>query len=662
MKIPEIVLSEAAAKRLADRIAEMDEEAKSFHSNWEQLHDSYMRQYRTVPDYAERKWPGGGLRSNFFVPLTRTIIDGYMAQEWDAMFSNDPFIGVRPVESGDVREAAFLEDFYTWVYREIIPFRNVANDYLFDNCLDGIAAVKPRWERDLSLGRRQFIEAKARTEKRKEVVLGVEVESEIVTGIDNEWTEEVRLQRLERPVLDNVDMTRLYVAPDTQDSLEWPKCRWYFQEQQLTRDDLLARKRAGYAGIDDALLARLGARDLSLRERTNRRAEQLAEGEVLDTARVLEVYMRWPLPAEYINEEGKRQRQSGEVTPLLDDDEQSFWEEIVVTYLADTAKISRVVPLARFRSDGKRPPLENRFVRVPRFFYGMGLADKMRQLNRWMNSNVNQMMDFGTIQNLPWFFYNPMSTGLLPEGIGLTPGKGIPVNDPRGVVFPRFQGDHQFWLAAMNIIQVWAERDGGINDVNQGRNPQLPQAQRTARGMAMMLQQGNIAFSRAVSMHKEPFEEIFRRVHQLYVRYGPDEIPFRITGSDGKTFRSARMSRDLLRQEMDFEFKLNPNRQSERQAKMELYQIVIQALPMAAQMPQLARPIREAAKLLHESYGEKNFAEIWPEELIPAVGGAMPMPMGGNGAAAQPFQGMADLLQATTKPYDEETASASIPA
>lgn len=607
-EIPRIKLSEDEAERLRKRLIEMVLEAEDFHSEWAQLHDSYLRSYLTMPEFRVKNdpWPGA---SNVFIPLTRVVVDGILAQEYDAMFSNEPFGKVVGFEEQDLRDAELLTRFYfEYVYTKVIPFRELANDFLFDNTVDGTSAVKPRWDRDRYLKRQIVVDQIPRfAEVESGDLLGVPATVPVLEGVDEVVREDVLIESRDVPRLDITDMVRLFVAPDTGTSLQWPDCRWYFQEQHLTWEELVERRRHGYSNIDEDLKAVMSPKGLTEMERTQRRQENLSESDEEKTARVLEFYMRWPLPFSALDDTKQVSGKAG--------DEDSYWEEIVVTFLWDTKKVSRIVPLTRIYPDGLRPHIDNRFSRRPRFFYGLGIPAKLRHLQEMINSAYNQMIDYGTLQNLPFYFYEPLATGLMPETLGLRPGQGTPVQSARGIVFPRFQGDASFWLSAMQQMQIWAERDGGVSDMLLGRNPSTPNAPRTFRGQAAMIQQANIGFSRLVAMHVEPVLEIFKRVHSLYRRHITEDLEFALFNDSRGLMQRLRIPRRVLDQDIDFQFILNPNRAAEQQTNQAMFQMMLSAIPMALQNPILFKPVRALARQLYESHGKKNFNEVWPEEL-----------------------------------------------
>ena len=208
---------------------------------------------------------------------------------------------------------------------------------------------------------------------------------------------------------------------------------------------------------------------------------------------------------------------------------------------------------------------------------------------------------------------------------------GVPVSNVRGVQFPRFGGDPGFFLQAMNMVQQWSERDGGVNDPVLGRQSNLPNAPRTARQHMANLQQSNIAFARQVAMLVEPFVDLFRSIHAHYKRYMPEEVAFTYFDRETRMFQEKTVYRKYFQNtDVDFDFIVNPNRQAEQQNAMTLVNMMT---PILMQMN--PEGVRDLYKDLFRSMGKKNFDEIWPESTPAMVGmgqqSAMgPQPVGGQ--------------------------------
>jgi len=643
--IPKITLSSSYIEdTLIPKLIRMVDQGEQMKGNWEQLHNDYWKMYLSIPDQEVKTFPWSRA-SNLFLPLTRITQDALMAQFFDAMLSSKP--KVVGTEQGDLESARQLSMFYfDYVWEKILNLKEIGNDWLFDTLLDGTSAIKVRWDRSMQLIREQSVESRITTETITEEVLGEKVQAEIPSGVEQRIVEDLMAEPLNRPSIDHTDLSRVYVAPGTGMSLQYPECPWYFEELFLSWEQLQQRKRMGYENVDENLRSQLGENDITPQDLTKRDNDSISQSDNdYRTARVLVFYMRMVLPGEVTMPDGTTRRQKVE---LEDDDEVlGYGEDVEVTFFWDTKKIARIVPLSRIYPDGKRPHIDNRYVRIPRHFYGKGIPSRMIHMNRLINSAFNQMMDFGTLQNMPFFFYSPSETGLMPDLNPLRPGAGIPVLNPGGIQMPRLQGDKSFQLSIMQQIQGWAERDSSVTSHVLGANSATPNAPRTFRGQNQMIQQSNIAFSRMVALLAEPFLDMFRKVHLLYQKNAPKEMEFKYFNQETGLFKKQMISRQMFYEDVDFTFQLNPNRQFEQESNMMLGQFLM-SIPFIQQIPQ---SVRALAKQLYESHGKKNFEEIWPEEQLQAqamqqqaMQQQQGMPPGAPPEAAQGIPGMQGVL------------------
>ena len=612
-QIPKISLSQSRQEDLIQRLNRMIEQAEDFKGEWDSEHSTFMNMYLAKPDQEVKNWPWRGA-SNLFLPLARVTIDSLLAQFYDAMLAQKPT--VVGTEGSDLESAKMLDMFYfEHVWTKLLSLQQIGNDWLFDTLIDGTSAVKVRWDRDETLVRDQTVQSSLRIKKETvEPFKGEKTTIEIIDGIDEKIVEEVSSQRVDRPAVDITDMGRIFVAPSSGIGLQWPECPWYYEVSYLTWDELRSRKQHGYDHINEELRSKLAEHELTDKERAIRDEGEVGQTDPTKTAKVIIFYMRMALPGEVLGLDGETKKQNIEFDDAGNQIGSALDDEVEIVYLSDTQKIARIMPLTRLYPDGKRPHVDNRFTRIPRHFFGQGIPAKLRHLNRLLNSTFNQMMDYGTLQNMPFFFYEPASTGLLSDMNQLKPGEGVPVLNSGGVNFPRFQGNKDFQLSVLQQVQAWAERDTAVTDFTQGRAASVPNAPRTARGTAMLMQQSNIAFSRMVALMAEQFVELLRRVHMMYQRYAPRHLEFKFFNQETGLFKRSNVTRDLFFEDVDFQFQLNPNRLQEQQNNMQMAQFMM-SIPYIGQAPQ---SVRALAKQLYESLGKKNFDAIWPEEMMQA--------------------------------------------
>lgn len=596
----------------------MTEDAESIHGAWESLHAGYQRLYLATPDEEQKDWPWTNA-ANIFVPLTRATVDATAAQFFDAMLSGTPkVIGTGPE---DQVSAELLTQFYfEYVFSVLLNLKTFGADWNLDVLIDGTGCIKNFWNREFIHERIERIEQEPIYSTDITEFAGQQIQTRIPIDIRERILEDRVVTQLDQPSVELVDLTRLKVAPGSGPNLEYPICPWYYEDTDWTWDQALARRQQGFDHIDDELEAELREAEVSQRDRVAEKYEELSQKR-LRSVKVKVFYMRLTLPGEVTLPDGKTRQQGF-------DDPNGYPEEAVVWYLADTHKISRVVPLARIRPDGKRPHIDNRYGRLNRQFYGIGIPATLKHINKMMNSSFNQMLDYGTLRNLPWAFFEPATTGLNPGKFSIRPGEFIPTLNAGGVSFPRFQGDNSHWLQVLQQAQTWAERVTSVTDFTVGRTPSAPNSPRTARGTMAIINQANVAFSYRVALMAEAYVELFRRVHALYRKHAPRELAFRYFNRDTGLFQKQTLRRENFAADVDFQFQLNPNRLQEQQTNQTLFQLIVPYLLQQTQMG-LAPPgaIRDAAKeLLFDSQGKKNFDRIWPAPPVPQLGMGMGMP------------------------------------
>jgi len=615
-------------KLLDDHIKVADE----YRGSWEPDHVDYLNSYFTKPEqeYKNDPWPGA---SNTYLPLIRVGIDGLLAQFYDTLLSQLPFIKVRGLNDAARDASEDLSVYYgEFFLTKQINFREYGGNFLFDLLVDGTAVGKGRVNREEML-RRRLREVPKKTSPLQRVIPAVQTflgqpltpnPSNSQTG-SVEFREETYIEEKRSVELENTDLTQIYIPPYAGSSLQFPECPWYYEKHHLSWNDLLSRKRMGY-NVDDGLKVHLG-----LRPPTEKDAEIADEfgtsignpGE--PTIEVLEFYMRIALPATI-----KHSIRAAKVSKLKGAEKQKFmdeegWEEeVVVTYLPKAKEIIRIVPLDRVRSDGKRPHIDGRYHRIPRSFYGSGVPESRMGLQVAINSFFNQMVDYGTLQNLPWAFFSPNIVGDLPERMFLEPGALIPTSDPGSVNFPRFQGDAGFWISAIQMIQAWFERAESVSDFTRGISPDRPNAPETARATLALIANAQLAFDWKSAEIAEYLTEAVRHVHELHVQYLDDAVDFEFFNRESRAFDRRTIPKSVFKEPVEFQFILNPSRQSEQQVNQLLFSLLSEVIVQAAGGNiQVLRPM---AKDLWTSHGKDNFNDVWPEATAPQIDSATGQP------------------------------------
>lgn len=264
-----------------------------------------------------------------------------------------------------------------------------------------------------------------------------------------------------------------------------------------------------------------------------------------DDRQVIENYGRWDLDGDGLEEDV------------------IFWVERNSKALMKAAYLSEMYPGLPIR----RPFASESFIPIPNRIYGISLPELLESLQDIMQMLLNQHIDWGTIVNVPWFFYRAGS-GMKPEVIRLQPGEGYPLDDPsRDVHFPTFaQRGEAYTINTMTVLQQFAERLAMISDVQFGRVPTgKASALRTVGTTVSLIAQGDARSEQVLRRLFHGLADVYHMIHRLNRRYLPERKEIRIAGipEQGQDAYTE-VGRDDIQASIDFEFKatmLNANKQ-----------------------------------------------------------------------------------------------------
>ena len=615
--IAELSISGSSLSDLHEDLRHKMELAESFKKPWTSSNRDWTDAYFMNPETEEKMdpWPGA---SNLYLPLIRVGVDGLLAQFQDAMFSNSPFIKVQAAEDQFAQEAEDLTRYYgEFFYTKQIPFRRIGGDYLWDALVSGTAVMKDRLNTDQMMRRRlisKIITKRGRPSVAEQAVglLGDLIKK--VSKVEKKLIEETFIEESRQIILENTSPEQIFVPPFAGPSMQWPECPWYYEKHYLTWNQLMSRKRAGYIlGDEEELKKNFVEHPATEQQEAIAEALEFSSSRNMKTIEVCEFYMRLPMPADV------KYKIRGEVYEKLDDpqsqkflDKEGWEEEVVVSYLPQAKHIARIVPLDRIRADGKRPHVDMRYNRIPRTWFGEGVPASTLNLNKAENSFINQMVDYGTLQNLPWLLFQPSSLGDMPENMYLEPGALIPVADARGVQAPRFQGDPSFWISAIQMMKGEGERLLSVSDFTRGVSPTRPNAPETARATLALIGSSQVAFNWKTAEMAESFIDIFEHVHEDHATNMRGPVNFRFFNQRTQVYESRTLEPTAFKRPVNFSFILNPSRQSEQQVNQTLFSILAQPIIAAAGGDVGMQALRPLAKDLWESHGKDNFDEVWP--------------------------------------------------
>lgn len=228
--------------------------------------------------------------------------------------------------------------------------------------------------------------------------------------------------------------------------------------------------------------------------------------------------------------------------------------------------------------------------------FGTGIPHKIRHFASAINDCLNQMIDSGTVQINPWFFYG--SDAGIQEELDISPGGANPVvGNAQSVVFPQLGVKAQVYIEFINLITAYLERLVALSSYQSGAEDQvMGQGAGTAAGMRMILQEAQVKHTYQAKPLKEQLGEVIKLDMMLYSWYMPTDIEIALPS--GAILRQVPI--DALQQDYDFSIRISDsayNQMMERYEAQELMNIAGQ-LPFANQI--------ENFKDMLNAYDKKN--------------------------------------------------------
>ena len=210
-------------------------------------------------------------------------------------------------------------------------------------------------------------------------------------------------------------------------------------------------------------------------------------------------------------------------------------EEVILTVLQEPTLLAR----ARYLTEQypgqplRRPFAEARFIPVPDQFYGIGLPELMEGMHDFLHVIINQMIDNGTLTNLPFGFYRA-SSGMKAEPIQIPgPGELLPLDNPaQDIAFPTLPHADQTWgFNMVGLGMQFLERLTQIGAIQSGQVPQgKASALRTVGTTMAILQQGAAMPEQILRRLFFGLRQVWEQFHLLNTKWLPPGKRFLITG------------------------------------------------------------------------------------------------------------------------------------
>lgn len=591
--MPPLTLDATQEGRLRRQLDAQYTESRQGQAEWADRHAIRYRRYLADPELRpEGPWPNS---VKLFMGDTREVLERLQAEFWQVTYGNPDLIQVEGFGDEDVEHASLVTRFLRWALEEVSGYGRQHNWALMDALLDGAGVHKvypyrPPWEPPSPDAKRYLSEYIA---------------------------------------IDTPDQEYLLVPPDAT-GLQYPEARYVLNEMYLRWDDVVRMTKQLVAphwagGEIKPEFLHPEKKPLTERQQQEREAQGISAEDADEEDgwfHYLECYPRF--------------------RPSRNDLEQDvvvgYWPEADERY-----QISRAIPLVEVFPTQSRPwrpfhPIS--FWEQPRQWRGLNVPDRLHSPQDVINRLYEDLIRYGQLAMLPFYFYEAMGTGDMPNLWEVQPGTGIPLMSLNSLQFVPTRSMNRHFAELIQMGHLEAERNGTVTSGNQGRSADRPNQPRTATATMAFLQQSQRGWGHLTHQAARQMKQTITVYLELWQARLPRGTWARVRQRDSATPRpqspfeppSPRPSLvdRLFSQEpiagtptlgfqqlnpedisgtFDIAIKINPDAAFERQVALALAQTLD---------PQLASyPIgrRLMWKEVWELHGRRNFDRVWPEEV-----------------------------------------------
>lgn len=527
--------------------------------------------------------------SNLHLPLTLQILQAVHARFKEAIFSVMPWWVLLPVEKMDAERLKNIDTVMNWSVKSYVNHKKgidtVIDDWLWDTIGVGWGVVKRRW----ALIQRKAIiledvtpEEKEQNMDNLEMLAEMKAKEEMGETLTEEEGEVVAkevekiIKVFDGPIIERWPHEDFLMPGHFNDVSDLDEPHIIGFDYRLSKSDFLYQSHIGLlkkewcekvfqkAGVREpgqVSTSLYGQDDLKRRQDAFQGVETIDAKAGLSNLKMTEFMLRYDI------------------------DEDGYNEEVVVQWNEDTNQICGFNFLDRLTKTGKRPVHKADFIRRPGRAYSLGLIEVLYPLNKELDEMHNMRMDFGTLSNIPFFFFRAGS-GMKPEKMRLEPGAGIPLDDPQNDInFPRLNNSTVWGFQEEQNLVSWAEKVTSITSMNSGIPSQRVGASRTSSGLNSLLNESNLNLNVKLGRFKNAYASLLKgHLGDLQQRM-PNDLKVRVLGSDANLeFGMAgepmfiTPTREDIAGQVDFFIcanSTNSNRELEQQKAMQHMQLLL---------------------------------------------------------------------------------------
>lgn len=630
-RLPDIKYDE---EKLVVWLLQKRNDMQSARTEWLARYRKYLSQWDDFITYIRTgPWDDS---SNLHLPLSMEKMRTFHARLKQAIFAMQPPWMMQPLERLDIGRVKTIDLVMKWAIANYVNrykgIESTIDDWIWDFAGVGWAVIKRRWEVVQRKAIRVSyempeVEPSGEAGRMREIMGNLEQQFEENNGAPPEEMPQAAMEKVAReveelitffdgPVIETIPHEDILFPGIAQDSSDMNEHALVCHDFKLDTSTFKLRVEQGFYGEKNAdLIMKFGLTNAT--PDANVAEIKRAQDDYQGVSTVDQEYIRPTL-------------NMSEMYATYDIDGDGIDEELIITMDLDARAISRLTYLDRVTTTGRRPLHKIDFIRRPRRTYSLGLLEMLYPLNQEIDAIHNMRMDFGTLSNIPFFFYRS-SCGIKGAKFKIEPGVGYPVDDPRSdVYFPSMPNSTNFGTMEEAAVDRWADRLTSTSVMNSGMPTERVGASRTAAGMMALLNEGNINIDVVLSRLKIGYADLLKGLLADLQERLPPDIAVRVVGAsggdvmgpDGKPLFLSPTRQDIAGR-LDFILTANSqntNRELDKQNAMQMLQLALN--PMATQTG-IVSPIN--IYNLYKNVFEKQGCLVIDEVLTEPTNAAIPM-------------------------------------
>ena len=453
------------------------------------------RVYEQKPVDTNFPWPDA---SNVILPLTTITVDNLEPRLVSGLTGKKPIMSFQIEGLTEQDEPTkILEDWFNDELDQVVKINDEVSTIVHKSLLEGTVFPIATYTED-EIVRRDYIFAEVTDPQTGQMVSTGNIEIDPETG--EALTEDITDSVFQGGKVEYAEFTDVYMADDADD---WEsadvirKIRPTYGELQQVKDDL------GWMNIGDWLLDESKTKELSGDDQSPAQFISNIEKTGKETIPCLECYIDYTF---------KKEDQE-------DEDVTDWSVEKYVAVIAEQSKIIiRMLPLRELNFKNEKPIKRIRLYKEHGRSCGTSMYEKMMAIQDGTDDIFNMVVNVANVTMIPWFMYG--NTAGIDGEPTLIPGKGIPVDDPTQIIFPKFSQNPRSYIVFIEMFMSLWEKLGAIGDIQIGR---LSESRKDATATETMaaIQEGNIKHNYQSITFKEDFLSLLRTLYDLYYQKMP---------------------------------------------------------------------------------------------------------------------------------------------